>query len=178
MWIPAKPSRAAGGRTVAGAFQQHWWMLGHLRPGITVKEAEADFTVVAKRLATVYRTEYPKRFTVQMESLTNSVVGRFKATLYIVLAAVGLLLLIGCGNVANLLLARATTREKEFAIRSALGASRWRLIRQLLVESLILAIGGAAVGTLLAWGGLKSLVTLMPQNIIPAEAVIRLNTPE
>ena len=177
MWIPAKPSRAAGGRTVAGAFQQHWWMLGHLRPGITVKEAEADFTVVAKRLATVYRTEYPKRFTVQMESLTNSVVGRFKATLYIVLAAVGLLLLIGCGNVANLLLARATTREKEFAIRSALGASRWRLIRQLLVESLILAIGGAAVGTLLAWGGLKSLVALMPQNIIPAEAVIRLNTP-
>jgi len=177
MWIPAKPSRAAGGRTVAGAFQQRWWMLGHLRPGMTVKEAEADFTVVAKRLATVYPTEYPKRFTVQIESLTNSVVGRFKTTLYIVLAAVGLLLLIGCGNVANLLLARATTREKEFAIRSALGASRWRLIRQLLVESLILAIGGAAVGTLLAWGGLKSLVALMPQNIIPAEAVIRLNTP-
>ena len=177
MWIPGKPSRAAGGRTVAGAFQQRWWMLGHLRPGMTVKEAEADFTVVAKRLATVYPTEYPKRFTVQIESLTNSVVGRFKTTLYIVLAAVGLLLLIGCGNVANLLLARATTREKEFAIRSSLGASRWRLIRQLLVESLLLAIGGAAVGTLLAWGGLKSLVALMPQNIIPAEAVIRLNTP-
>src|SRR6266852_1092545 len=177
MWIPAKPSRAAGGKTVAGAFQQRWWMLGHLKPGVTVKEAEADLTVVAKRLATVFPTEYPKRFTVQMESLSNAVVGRFKATLYIVLAAVGLLLLIGCGNVANLLLARATTREKEFAIRSALGANRWRLIRQLLVESLILAVGGAAVGTLLAWGGLKSLVALMPQDIIPAEAVIRLNTP-
>ena len=93
------------------------------------------------------------------------------------LAAVGLLLLIGCGNVANLLLARATTREKEFAIRSALGANRWRLIRQLLVESLILAMGGAAVGTLLAWGGLKSLVALMPQDIIPAESEIRLNLP-
>jgi len=176
MWIPAKPSRAAGGRTVAGAFQQHWWMLGHLRPGITVKEAEADFTVVAKRLATVYPTEYPKRFTVQMESLTNSVVGRFKATLYIVLAAVGLLLLIGCGNVANLLLARATTREKE--LRSG---RRWGRAAGVdpatSGESLILAIGGAAVGTLLAWGGLKSLVALMPQNIIPAEAVIRLNTP-
>jgi putative ABC transport system permease protein len=112
-----------------------------------------------------------------LESLTNLVVGQFKTTLFIVLAAVGLLLLIGCGNVANLLLARATTREKEFAIRSALGANRWRLIRQLVVESMILAMGGAAVGTLLAWGGLKSLVALMPQNIIPAEAVIHLNTP-
>jgi putative ABC transport system permease protein len=177
MWIPAKPGRAAAARVIAGAFQQHWWMLGHLKPGVTVKEAEADFTVIAKRLATVYPTEYPKHFTVYMDSLTNMVVGRFKATLYIVLAAVGLLLLIGCGNVANLLLARATTREKEFAIRSALGASRWRLIRQLLVESWLLAIGGAAVGTLMAWGGLKFLVALMPQNIIPAEAVIRLNMP-
>src|SRR6266568_952855 len=111
------------------------------------------------------------------KALTNLVVGRFRTTLFIVLAAVGLLLLIGCGNVANLLLARATTREKEFAIRSALGANRWRLIRQLLVESMMLAIGGAAVGTLLAWGGLKFLVALMPQQIIPAEAVIRLNTP-
>src|SRR5258708_3500401 len=177
LWIPAKPSRAATGKVIAGAFQQHWWLLGHLKPGVTVKEAEADFTVIAKRLATVYPTEYPKHFTVQMDSLTNNVVGRFKTTLFIVLAAVGLLLLIGCGNVANLLLARATTREKEFAIRSALGANRWRLIRQLLVESLILATGGAAVGMLLAWGGLKSLVALMPQNIIPAEAVIRLNMP-
>ena len=177
MWIPAKPTRAATGKAIAGAFQQRWFLLGHLKSGISVKQAEADFTVVAKHLATVYPTEYPKRFTVFMDSLTNLVVGRFKTTLYIVLAAVGLLLLIGCGNVANLLLARATTREKEFAIRSALGASRWKLIRQLLVESMLLAIGGAAMGTLLAWGGLKSLVALIPQNIIPAEAVIRLNTP-
>ncbi len=142
-----------------------------------MKEAVADLTVVANNLAKVYTTEYPKHFSVQVESLTNLVVGQFRTTLYIVLAAVGLLLLIGCGNVANLLLARATTREKEFAIRSALGANRWRLIRQQLVESVILAAGGAAVGTLLAWGGLKSLVALMPQRIIPAEAVIQLNTP-
>src|SRR6266481_2727472 len=177
LWIPRKPERAAATKTVAGAFPEFWFLLGHLKPGVSIKEAEADFTVVANRLAKVYPKDYPKRFTVHIESLTNLVVGQFKTTLLIVLAAVGLLLLIGCGNVANLLLARATTREKEFAIRSALGANRWRLIRQLLVESLILAAGGAAVGTLLAWGGLKSLVALMPQNIIRAEAVIRLNMP-
>jgi putative ABC transport system permease protein len=177
MWIPKKPERAVSTTAFAGAFPQFWFLLGHLKPGVSIKEAEADFTVIANRLSKVYPKDYPKHFTVQLETLTNMVVGRFKATLFIVLAAVGLLLLIGCGNVANLLLARATTREKEFAIRSALGANRWRLIRQLLVESLILAMGGAAVGTLLAWGGLKSLVALMPQNIIPAEAVIRMNTP-
>src|SRR6266403_815439 len=173
MWIPAKPSRAATGKVIAGAFKQHWWMLGHLKPGVTVKEGEADFTVIAKRLAAVY----PKHFTVQMDSLTNMVVGRFRTTLYIVLAAVGLLLLIGCGNVANLLLARATTREKEFAIRAALGAGRWRIVRQLLVESLLLAASGALLGIFIAWGGLKALVTLIPKQIVPAEAVIRLNVP-
>lgn len=177
LWIPRKPDKAVSTNSIAGAFPQFWVPLGHLKPGVTVKEAEADFTVIANRLSKVYPKEYPKHFTVYLESLTNSVVGRFKATLYIVLGAVGLLLLIGCGNVANLLLARATTREKEFAIRSALGANRWRMVRQLLVESLILAAGGAAVGTLLAWAGLKFLVALMPQNIIPAEAVIRLNLP-
>lgn len=177
LWIPKKPDKAVSTNSLAGAFPQFWVPLGHLKQGVSIKEAEADFTVIANRLSKVYPKEYPRHFTVYLESLTNTVVGRFKATLFIVLGAVGLLLLIGCGNVANLLLARATTREKEFAIRSALGANRWRLVRQLLVESLILAAGGAAVGCLLAWGGLKSLVALMPQNIIPAEAVIRLNTP-
>src|SRR6266404_2201130 len=175
MWIPHKPSPSSKDNWYG--FPQYWFLLGHLKPGISMRQAESDLTVIAKNLSTIYPKDYPKKFSVQIETLTNLVVGRFRTTLYIVLAAVGLLLLIGCGNVANLLLARATTREKEFAIRSALGANRWRLIRQLLVESLILAIGGAAVGTLLAWGGLKSLVALMPQDIIPAEAVIRLNTP-
>jgi putative ABC transport system permease protein len=177
LWIPDKPTRTVVQTAVAGAFPRSWFFLGHLKPGVSMKQAVADVTVVANRLSSVYSKDYPKHFTVEIQSLTDLVVGRFRTTLYIVLAAVGLLLLIGCGNVANLLLARATTREKEFAIRSALGASRNRLIRQLLVESVLLALGGAVIGTLLAWSGLKFLVALMPQNIIPAEAVIRLNAP-
>ena len=177
MWFPDKPSKSSATMAVAGAFPRFWFFLGHLKPGVSIKQAEADLTVVANRLSTVYPKDYPKHFSVQIVSLTDLVVGKFRTTLYIVLAAVALLLLIGCGNVANLLLARATTREKEFAVRSALGASRGRLVRQLLVESLILAMGGALLGTFMAWGGLKFLVALMPQQIVPAEAVIQLNTP-
>jgi putative ABC transport system permease protein len=165
-------------RTLIGIMPtRYWYFLGHLRHGVSMKQAEADIAVLAKRLALVYPKEYPKHFTVRIQSLTEQVVGQFRNTLYIVLAAVGLLLMIGCGNVANLLLAKATTREKEFAIRSALGASRGRVIRQLLVESLILALAGALLGTLLAWVGLRFIVALMPQDIIPAESVIRLNLP-
>ena len=175
VWIPEKPQRAAA--QGAAGFTRYWFLMGHLKPGVTERQAQADFTVIANRLSKVYPKDYPKHFTVEIQSLTNLVVGRFRTTLYIVLAAVGLLLLIGCGNVANLLLARATGREKEFAIRAALGAGRWRLVRQLLVESSVLALGGAAFGALIAWGGLKSLVAAMPQEIIPAESVIRLNAP-
>ena len=173
VWIPEKPSRAE--TASAPNFQQFWFLLGHLKPGISIPQAEADFAVLSNRLSQVYPKNYPKHFTMQIISLTDLVVGSFRATLYIVFAAVGLLLLIGCGNVANLLLARATTREKEFAIRAALGAGRWRLVRQLLVESLVLALGGAALGAMLAWGGLKGLIAVIPADIIPAEAVIQLN---
>ena len=173
MWVPEKPSRA----TVMGlnGFDRYWFLLGHLKPGVSMREAQANLTVVARGLSAVYPKDYPKHFSVVLQTLADMVVGRFRVTLFIVLAAVGLLLLIGCGNVANLLLARATAREKEFAIRAVLGAGHWRLVRQLLVESLILAVGGGALGVLLAWGGLKSLVALTPQEIIPAEAAIRLN---
>lgn len=178
LWIPEKPARVSASTLLPGGSPRHFWFLvGHLKPGVSLKEATTDLTNVAERLATVYPNDYPKHFTVQIESLTDLIVGRFRSTLYIVLAAVVLLLLIGCGNVANLLLARATAREKEFAIRFAIGASRGRLVGQLMVESMVLAFGGALVGTFLGWGGLKFLVALMPQDIIPAETVIRLNAP-
>src|SRR5271170_1059091 len=173
LWVPGKPTPAdaQGPRET----RDYWYILGHLKPGLTIPQAEADITVIAHQLAAVYPKDYPKHFRIELESLADQVVGQFRATLFVVLAAVGLLLLISCGNVASLLLARATAREKEFAIRAALGAGRWRIVRQLLVESLLLAIGGAALGALFAWAGLRSLVAAIPPDIIPAEAVIRLN---
>jgi putative ABC transport system permease protein len=177
VWIPDRPATAVDVKEFAGAFPRFWFLLGHLKPGVSSKDAEADFTVIAKRRAADHPAEYPKRFTVEVQSLTDLVVGQFRTTILITLAAVGLLLMIGCGNVANLLLARAVAREKEFAIRSALGANRWRLVRQLLVESGLLALAGAAAGVLFAWGGLKFLVSLVPSDTIPAEAVIEMNAP-
>ena len=154
-----------------------FFMLGRLKPGISAQQAEADLTIIANRLARIHPPDYPQQLTVQVRKLGDSVTGRFESTLYTILAAVGLLLLIGCSNVANLMLARATTREKEFVLRAALGAGRARLVRLLMVESLVLAIAGAALGIFIAWGGLKALVAAMPRDLIPAESVIELNTP-
>jgi len=173
--IPEKLRREAKGSFADSS--EIWFMLGRLKPGASRQQAEADLGVIANRLAKIYPQDYPARFTVQVRKLGDSVIGRFASTLYTVLAAVGLLLLIACSNVANLMLARATTREKEFVLRSALGAGRVRLVRLLMVESLVLAIAGAMLGIFIAWGGLKALVAAMPQNLIPTESVIKLNAP-
>src|SRR5215469_9415010 len=175
VFFPEKLTRGAEAGT-AGA-QQYWFMLGQLKPGVSMQHAEADLMVIANRLVKIYPQDYPAHFTVQIKKLGDSVVGRLEATLYTVLAAVGLLLLIACANVANLMLARATAREKEFALRAALGAGRTRLVRLLMVERLVLAMGGAMLGIFLAWGGLKELVALLPPDTIPSESVIELNGP-
>jgi putative ABC transport system permease protein len=172
--FPATPK--PGAQTSSG-YSKSWFFLGHLKPGVTVKQAEADLSIIASREAKISPQDYPTHFTVQVRSLTDNVTGRFQSTLLTALAGVALLLLIGCGNVANLMLARAAGREKEFALRAVLGASRSRLVRQLLLESLLLAIGGAALGTLIAWASLQSIVAALPQDIIPAESIIRLNAP-
>lgn len=153
----------------------NFWMLGRLKPGVTTKQAASDFDVIARRLAKTYPDDFPKKFTVSSKTLTDDVVGQFKATMFTLLAAVTMLLLIACSNVANLLLARATAREREIAIRASMGASRRRIVRQLLVESLMLALGGCLLGCVFAYFGLKGVTSAMPDQTIPAEAVLRLN---
>jgi putative ABC transport system permease protein len=173
LWIPKIPH--PGITPAFAGLPERWFVLARLKPGVSMAQAGADLTAVANRLAKLRPQDYPAHFQVFVEQMGHSVAGHFQATLYTVLAAVGLLLFIGCVNVANLMLARATAREKEFALRAVLGAGRARLVRLLLVESLGLAIGGAALGVVIAWGGLKLIVVTMPPDLIPAESVIALN---
>ena len=131
---------------------------GRLKPTVTLQEAEAELDVIAHRLATIYPKNYPGKFNVQAVNWVESSVGQYRATLYTLAAAVGLLLLIACVNVANMLLARGASREKEIALRAALGASRWRIVRQLLIESGLLDLGGGAAGCLFAYAGIRGIV--------------------
>ena len=101
----------------------------------------------------------------------------FRGVLYTLFGAVSLLLVIACCNVANMLLARATAREREFGIRAAIGASRGRIVRQLLVESALLAFGGLFAGCLLAYAGIQALAGFMPRQGVPWETQIRLDQP-
>ena len=172
LWMPLSVNRSD-----KDAATNHVWLLAHLRPGVTMSDADAEMRIIIKRLAAQYPKEYPKRFSSRVITLTESVVGQFRSTLLILLGAVSMLLLIACSNVANLLLARATARDREIATRASLGATRWRLVRQLLSESLVLASAGGALGCVLAWAGVKGLIAILPDGAIPAESVIRLNTP-
>jgi len=164
----------AGGAETAGR-QMYLIAEERRKPGVTLEAVAADLNVIAQRLSKIYPNDYPKRFNVKTDTLASDVVGDFKATLYILLAAVGMLLLIACSNVANLLLARATSREKEIAIRASIGASPGGLIRQFLVESFVLATAGGVFGCLFAYWGLKAMMAAMPPDTLPSESAIELN---
>ncbi|MFZ0661170.1 MAG: ABC transporter permease [Acidobacteriaceae bacterium] len=155
--------------------KQFVWCVGRLKPGVTLKTAEADLDVIAHRLARIYPQEYPKRFTVTATRLSDRVTGPFKSLILPLLGAVLMLLLIACSNVANLILARATVREKEIAVCGAVGASRARIVQQFLMESFVLAAAGCVVGCALAYLGIKAVVPIIPYNAFPQEAVITLN---
>lgn len=146
-----------------------------LQPGVTPAQAEAALDVLLHHRARENPGDYPTDFVVRVVSWVDNVVKDFRATLYLLAGAVLLLLLVACANTANLLLTRASTREREMAVRAALGASRARLIRQLLVESLVLALAGLLLGTALAHLGVEAISHLIPARTIPDEADLRLN---
>jgi putative ABC transport system permease protein len=114
-----------------------------------VEAAEAELSAIARRRAELFPTEYPKQARIDVITVIDWVVGRFRSVLYTLFAAVGLLLFIACANVANMLLARGTARERELLVRVALGAGRARMVRQLVIENLLLAVGGGIGGCLL-----------------------------
>ncbi len=142
-------------------------VLGHLKPGVSVAQAQAEANTIATQWVAAYPKESAGRG-VKIELFRDVVVGNARSILILLFAAAGAILLIACANLANLLLARGLARQREMAVRAALGASRWRLIRQLLTETTVLGLMGGVAGVLLAHWGLWGLLKL-PQNFVSAQ---------
>jgi putative ABC transport system permease protein len=155
----------------------HWLLaMGRLKPGVSIEQAQSDMDAVTKHIGEVYPQD--KGWGASVEPLRNDFLSRESIRgMYFLMGGVGFVLLIACANVTNLLLARATAREREIAIRASIGASRARLFRQMISEGVLLAMIGGAAGVALGFGILKLLLRYMPPNTLPSEADVSLNLP-
>ena len=144
-------------------------LIGRVKPGVTPAQAQAELaTLVAtwgERTGVKNHVFTPDGHALQMEPMQEEIVGSARLAIWVLQAAVGFVLLIACANFANLLLARAETRHREFAVRTAIGASRWRLLAQFVTEGCVLALAGGAVGVVLAWTGVRALMTAYPDSL-------------
>lgn len=169
VWIPAQMAVDYLGRRGNYSYR----VLARLKPGVTISQAQADMSAVTRHLA----EEYPvtnSNLGAQIVPLKKLLTGDSRPQLLVLLGAVSLVLLVGCANVANLLLARATVRQREIALRATLGATRWRLIRQLLTESVTLSCVGAALGLAGAWW-LVEIAQSAKSLPVPRESPIRID---
>jgi putative ABC transport system permease protein len=166
LWVPwaMEPDQASG------RGDHYLGIVARLKPGVSIERANADLAAIGQRLQVEYpRTNEGLGFIAR--SLHRDYVGDLRLPMLILFGAVGLVLLIACANVANLLLAQATTRRKEIAIRIALGARRWTIVRQMLVESLMLASGGGLLGVMGAFWGVEALTKFLPESLSKLQGV-------
>jgi putative ABC transport system permease protein len=163
LWIPYQPTQ----NQLTRRYMHSSNLIARLKPGVTPEQAQSEMNVIAGRIEQQFNDSHAGTGA-RVVPLQEEIVGTVRPILFVLLAAVAFVLLIACANVASLLLTRSLARQKEVALRAALGASRWRVVRQLLTEALLLSLAGGAAGLFIAYWGVPALVATLPQNQLNA----------